>query len=197
MGTEMSLITAGLACTREDLRDILDLQRANLEAALSATEVRAQGFVTVAHTLEILEQMHALAASVIARAPDGALAGYALTMLPACRGLLPVLAPMFALLDTLAIDGRPLRSSRFYVMGQICVARRFRGSGVVEALYHEHAARYRDRFDWIVTEVATRNERSLRAHARIGFREIARNRDAADEWSIIAWDLRGPAGQPS
>ena len=64
MGTEMSLITAGLACTREDLRDILDLQRANLEAALSATEVRAQGFVTVAHTLEILEQMHALAGEV-------------------------------------------------------------------------------------------------------------------------------------
>ncbi|WP_233206463.1 GNAT family N-acetyltransferase [Haliangium sp. UPWRP_2] len=190
MGSQMNAINAELARTGEDLRAILDLQRANLEAALSPDDARAQGFVTVAHTLEILEQMHALAPSVIARAADGTLAGYALTMLPACRGLLPVLAPMFALLDALAIDGRRLGDSRFYVMGQICVARPFRGHGVVEALYREHAARYRDRFDWIVTEVATRNARSLRAHERIGFREIARNRDAADEWSIIAWDFR-------
>lgn len=182
--------TTGLVQTREDLVAILELQRANLEAAISPQEARSQGFVTVAHTLTILEQMHALAPSVIARAPDGALAGYALTMLPACRTLLPVLEPMFAVIDTLAVDGRRLCDSRYYVMGQICVAPAFRGQGVVAALYREHAARYRDRFAWIVTEVATRNTRSVQAHARIGFRELARNRDAADDWSIIAWDFR-------
>jgi ribosomal protein S18 acetylase RimI-like enzyme len=147
--------------------------------------------VTVAHTREVLEAMHTIAPSVIAR-EDGALAGYALAMPVETRALVPILGPMFVELDKIVWRGRPLAETPYYVMGQICVARDFRGRGVVDAMYREHRARYRDRFAAIVTEIATRNTRSLRVHERVGFETIHRYKDFEDEWAVVAWDWSEP-----
>lgn len=172
--------------TRDDLPRIIELQRANLEA--NVRDPANQGFVTVVHTLDVLERMHAAAPSVVAR-DEGGLAGYALVMLQECAPLLPVLQTMFTNLRTLTFRGRPLAELRWYVMGQVCVAERQRGRGVFDALYAAHATHYSDAYDLVVTEVATRNARSLRAHARVGFETIDTYRDEVDEWAVIAWDL--------
>jgi hypothetical protein len=168
--------SVGLADER-DLPEILALQARNLEPALA--DVR-DGFVTVRHTLEILRAMHALMPSVVARDESGVCA-YALSMARETRALLPILAPMFARLDLL------LPEARFYVMGQVCVDERARGSGVFDAMFAEHRARYAERFDALVTEIAVRNGRSLRAHARVGFETVETYTDAIDEWAIVAW----------
>lgn len=172
--------TVGLAESDADLEGILALQRASREPT-------ADGFVTVQHTLEILRAMHALAPSVVARDAGGAVVGYALVMPREARALLPILEPMFAKLDDLLPP-----SVRWYVMGQIAVAPSHRGSGVFDAMYAEHRARYRDRFDAVITEVATRNTRSIRAHARVGFTTLDVYRDATDEWALIQLPLRDP-----
>lgn len=172
--------------TGDDLASIIDLQRANLEA--NARDPVAQGFVTVVHTHDVLERMHALAPSVIVRDGD-VLAGYALVMLQECAPLVPVLQTMFANLRTLSFRGRALRDMRWYVMGQVCVAEMHRGRGVFDALYAGHAAHYGDAYDLVVTEAATRNTRSIRAHARVGFETIDTYRDEVDEWAVIAWDF--------
>jgi GNAT superfamily N-acetyltransferase len=171
-----------------ELEAILALQSENHASRVSAELARTQGFVTAQHTLASLEQMHALGPSIVARTSDGQLAGYALMMAREARALVPVLEPMFELLETLSWRRTPLSALRHYLMGQICVAEAFRGKGVFDALYRGHRAHYAQRFDLIVTEVSTRNERSLRAHARVGFEELHRFRDATDEWSIIGWD---------
>ena len=170
----------------DDLAAILALQRANLERAVDGDEARAQGFVTVEHTLEILRAMHAMAPSLVARnRVDGAehVVGYALVMPREARALLPILAPMFARLEALPA----LTSLRWYVMGQICVAKSHRGRGLVDALYAAHRERYADRYDACVTEIAVRNERSMRAHERVGFRVIDRYRDDTDDWAVVSW----------
>src|SRR5205823_3359463 len=107
------------------------------------------GFVTVVHTIEILRTMQRELPQVVAHGEDEALAGYALSMAPSCRPLLPILEPMFARLDE-----RKERLGRYYVMGQICVAERFRGSGVFDALYAEHRARFASAYDCVVTEIS-------------------------------------------
>jgi len=168
-----TVICAGLAEQRE-LPAILELQQANRVQS-------ADGFVTVVHTLEILEAMQQQLPHVVARSEGGALAGYALSMAPSCRELLPILEPMFA-----RLDARKSRLGRYYVMGQICVAHSFRGSGVFDALYAEHRSRFAATHDCLVTEISTRNPRSLRAHARVGFVEEERYRDATDEWIVVA-----------
>jgi len=185
------MIETSLVTSRADLEQILALQRDNLRTLVSADEAAREGFVTVGHTVEILERMHAIAPSVIAR--DGAeLAGYALVMPIETRTLVPILDSMFRVFETLAWRGRPLSAWRYYVMGQICVARGHRGRGVVDALYREHRARYADRFELCVTEIATRNVRSMRVHARVGFEVATTYRDAHDEWAVVVWDWTAP-----
>jgi GNAT superfamily N-acetyltransferase len=180
---------------RAELEQILALQRENLKQVLSAEEMRSQGFVTLRHDLAALEQMHALAPSVIARRGDE-LVGYALMMPRECRALMPVLVPMFELFDRLDYRGRPLKDYRFYVMGQIAIAKAHRGRGVFELLYEKHRELYQHQFDFIITEVATRNLRSLRAHERVGFRTVHTYRDATDEWAVVLWDWSPPRLTP-
>src|SRR5262249_49448590 len=135
--------TVGTVQDRAELERILALQRANLSANVSAEEASAQGFVTAVHDLDALERMHALAPSIVARSLEehsphpnaSVLAGYALTMLVEARRYVPILEPMFQLFETLSWRERPLAAVRFYVMGQVCVAKPFRGQGVFDALY--------------------------------------------------------------
>lgn len=147
-----------------------------------------QGFVTVVHDRPILQAMHALGPSVVAR-HRGEVVAYALTMPVQTRQLLPILEPMFVQLERLTFRGRPLPELSYYVMGQICVAQDFRGQGVFEALYAQHRAAFADRFELLVTEVSRRNGRSLRAHARTGLVELQRYRDETDEWVILGMAL--------
>lgn len=172
---------------RADLEGILALQRENLRTLVSAEEAALNGFVTVEHTFEVLAQMHALMPSVVARSA-GRVVGYALSMAPACRALVPVLEPMFATVEQL-----PSAPSHFYVMGQVCVARSHRGQGLFDAMYRAHRSHFAQRYDALVTEISTRNARSLRAHARVGFRDLTTYMDATDEWRVVVLELGTPS----
>ena len=96
--------------------------------------MKTQGFVTLRHDLNVLQQMHELAPTVIIKDDDQVVA-YALTMLRECRQLIPDLEPMFALLDQLLWNNKPLNDHRFYVMGQVCIARTYRGKGLFDELF--------------------------------------------------------------
>jgi len=164
-----------------ELVQVLELQRLNLARNLDEREIAENGFVTVEHTLDVLRRLHALAPSIIAK--DGSdLAGYALVMPLECRSFVPLLEPMFRRLEALGMF-----RGRFYVMGQICVAKPYRGRGVFDLLYRAHRERLRGNFDSVVTEVSVRNGRSLRAHQRVGFEELERYRDVTDEWVVLIW----------
>jgi hypothetical protein len=118
-------VTLNVRAVRDDadLQAILALQQDNHVTRVSADEAREQGFVTVAHTLDVLRAMHAMGPS----------------------------------------------------------------KGVFHALYRGHRERNGKRFDLLVTEVATRNLRSMRAHARVGFEVLHRCRDEIDDWAILGW----------
>jgi GNAT superfamily N-acetyltransferase len=184
-----STYRVGAVQNRTELEQILALQQRNLKQALLEEEMRSQGFVTVHHDLAALERMHALAPSIIAH-QGTELAGYALTMPRECRALMPVLVPMFDLFDRLTYQGKLLSDHRFYVMGQVCIDKPHRGKGLFELLYQKHRELYQQRFDFIITEVSLRNQRSLRAHERVGFKTVHTYRDATDEWAVVLWDWR-------
>ena len=171
----------GLVESDRDLEAIIALQRASRAPT-------KDGFVTVEHSLDILRTMHAIAPSVVARDPHGEVIAYALVMPKETRTLLPILEPMFQMIEQFAPKLGVSPSSRWYVMGQIAVAPSHRGTGVFDALYAKHRTRYQSRFDVVVTEVATRNPRSLRAHERVGFHTVTTYRDATDDWILLAWD---------
>jgi len=164
---------------QNELDQVLALQRRNLARSLDPEEVASQGFVTVEHTLDLLRKMHAISPSIAAF--DGkTLAGYALVMPPECRTFIPVLVPMFERLDQLGARG-------YYIMGQICIDKPFRGRGLFDELYAAHKRYLSGEYRSCITEVAVRNGRSMSAHLRVGFTVIDRYRDATDEWALLEW----------
>ncbi len=183
------MFPASIVSHIDELQQILKLQEENLLNNIDNAEMQSQGFVTLHHSLAVLNQMHSLAPSVIIKGNEKVIA-YALTMLRECRQLMPDLEPMFALLDKLSWNNKPLNDYRFYVMGQICIAKDYRGQRLFEKLYQHHKKIYEPQFDLFITEISTRNHRSLRAHDKAGFKIIHIHRDNLDEWAVAGWDWK-------
>lgn len=171
----------------EELQQILELQQQYLAGHKSIEEEKEQGFVTVHHSLQKLEQMHALAPSVIIKDGKKVIA-YALVMLNEAGDLIPELQSMFQLLNRLTYKNQPLNHYRYYVMGQICVDKAYRGKEVFEMLYTKHKELMKEKYDFVVTEIATRNTRSIRAHEKVGFQLLHRFKDEQEEWDVVIWD---------
>lgn len=179
--------TATVVTDNRELQEILQLQQQNLLSNISTDEMSQHGFLTVQHTFETLSYMQQLAPQIIIKDHNKVLA-YALVMLQECRLLIPTLEPMYRVFDNLTINGRPLNSYHFYVMGQICIDKDYRGKGLFEGLYRHHRYLYSAQYDFILTEVSLRNQRSMRAHEKMGFKILHRHRDELDEWAIVYWD---------
>jgi GNAT superfamily N-acetyltransferase len=181
------MLQSAIVTNTKELEQVLELQQQYLRGQTNATEEKEQGFLTVAHTLDLLQKMDALEHSIIVK-DENALAGYALAMPKECRAIIPVLVPMFENFDDLLYLGKPVNNYSFYVMGQICVAKRYRGQGVFDMLYQKHRENFKNKYDFVITEISTRNLRSLRAHERIGFKTLCIYTDATDEWAVVIWD---------
>lgn len=176
-----------LSRDKRDLRQVLDLQAQNLDGRLSVEETRSEGFVTVQHTLESLKNICGSHGHMLAF-EQGQLVAYALVMLKAYAHCIPVLEPMFSQINRLTYRGESLLDQPYLVMGQVCIDKAYRGSGVFKELYHQMAQHLSPYFRYIITEVATRNPRSIRAHQKVGFQTIHQFKDATDDWQIILWD---------
>ncbi len=168
--------------------EILQLQKENLPTALDPKEIANQGFLTIQHSAEDLIAMNSPYAHVIAT--DGEkLAGYCLVMTLEHSHRFPVIRHMFERLVHLDYKGRDINSMGYFIMGQVCVAKAYRGKGVFRGMYGKLREFMAPHFDLCITEVSTTNQRSLRAHLNIGFEVIKSYKDdQGHPWEIVAWD---------
>ena len=173
--------------TTKDLEQILALQRENHEIALSANEVKSQGFVTVEHDLPLLKRMNAPHQHSIAKS-DGEVVGYALVMLKDLAQDIPVLIPLFHKINSIEYNGNPLGETDYFIMGQVCIKKGFRGQGIFPGMYHKLKETMSSNYQYIITEIAQRNTRSLRAHYKVGFKNILEYQTDKEDWVIVLWD---------
>ncbi|HMQ62959.1 MAG TPA: hypothetical protein PKE06_19915 [Flavilitoribacter sp.] len=179
----------GPAGSEQDLHQILALQQLNLPGNISREEALSQGFVTVEHDLGLLTEMYRSAPQIVAM-HKGRVVGYALSMLPSFSDRVPVLVPMFERINGLSWDGRNLADWRYYTMGQVCVAKEYRGMGIFDGLYAGHRRFLYPKYEAVITEVATRNTRSIRAHERVGFETLEiYTVPEGEEWALIGMRL--------
>ena len=170
-----------------ELHGILSLQAQNVKQRLSKNAQQQEGFVTVEHSIEQLQKMQAASEQIIALNNESVV-GYALVMPPELRQTIPVLIPLFDLLDTLSYKGKALKNQAYYVMGQVCVEKNHRGQGVFRQLYAAHKQWLSSRYDYCITEISSANLRSLNAHQKIGFEILHTFSDATDDWVVVLWD---------
>ncbi|MFO0592040.1 MAG: hypothetical protein U0441_31120 [Polyangiaceae bacterium] len=180
--------TITVASSDSQLAQILALQRRYSYRSLSAEQQHAEGFVFAEHTLPVLRRMAAELPQAVALA-DEKVVGYCLSMHRSLKAEVPSLAPMFAQFEQCSFRGKPLSEYHFMVGGQVCVDREFRGLGLLAGLYRELGRALPPHYELCVTEIATRNEVSVRAHQKMGFEPVATYRDDKEEWVIVAWDL--------
>ncbi|NNE03882.1 MAG: GNAT family N-acetyltransferase [Eudoraea sp.] len=167
------------AASDEELKQILQLQSANLRSAISEHESQNEGFVSVVHTLDLLKEMNAAAAHILAK--DGEkVAGYALCMHPSFANEIDMLKPMFNKVKELLDPDH-----NFIIMGQVCIAKQFRGKGIFRGLYKAMAMALFPEYDSIITEVDEDNQRSLEAHYAVGFKDIEVYRSGDRLWHLI------------
>ena len=178
------------AQTRKDLEHILALQKANLPSVLSEEEMALQGFVTVVHTLESLQKMNDIETHVMAKV-KGQVIAYLLAMTAASQNSIPVLKPMFQVFESIRYKDNPVAAYHYIVVGQVCVEKKYRGQGILDSCYRLYKNLFQLKYDFAITEIATRNIRSIYAHKRIGFNELHKyTAPDGEEWSIVIWDWR-------
>lgn len=184
------MITISVASSDSQLEQILALQRRYHARTLTPDEQRVEGFVFAEHTLPLLRRMAAELPQAIALA-DGRVVGYCLALSLSLQAALPSLTPMFEQFERCSYRGKALADYHFFVGGQVCVDREYRGQRLMPRLYHHIRRSVPPGYDLCVTEIATRNEVSVRAHERMGFEVISTYADDHEEWVIVAWDLHG------
>lgn len=176
--------------TDEELFQILDLQKNNLQKNLSENEIKSQGFVTVCHSFQDLKKLNTYEQHLIIK--DGnKVVGYLLAMTKNSKNDIPVLIPMFEVFDRIHFKKKLISEYNYTVVGQVCIDKNYRGRGLLDNSYEAYKKNFEEKYDFAITEIAITNTRSITAHKRIGFFEIHRYVDAAGtEWSIVIWDWK-------
>ncbi len=77
---------------------------------------------------------------------------------------------------------------RHFIMGQICVHKSYRGTGIFDRLYSGMREQMQPRYELCIPEVATRDQRSLKAHYRVGFKNALHyTAPNGEDWELIVW----------
>ncbi|PWT72488.1 MAG: GNAT family N-acetyltransferase [Bacteroidetes bacterium] len=181
------MIHSTLVSTENELLQIHGLNQKNLKANISYAERQKEGFVSWLYPVDLLRKMNELAPSVIIKDDDNVV-GYALVTLKESSMFHADLRVMFENLRNVQFLNQPLFDRSFYIMGQICVDKDYRGLGLVNKLYQKHYQQYCPQYDLLVTEISSSNIRSQKAHEKVGFKTIYTYRDQVDEWNVVVWD---------
>jgi predicted GNAT superfamily acetyltransferase len=143
---------------------VLNLQTANFIANLSEAE-RRQGFLSAQFSAAQTEQIAQDLGTIVALA-DGHLAGFLCALRKEFDTGSPVIARMLESFDRMSFHGQPLSSFTSYIYGPVCIAREYRGRGLLRGLYEAQKRSLTGKFEMGVAFVSRSNPHSLQAHVR-------------------------------
>jgi len=180
---------ATVVTTNEELQQIIQLSYQNLRTKISEEEKKSQGFVSWDYSFELLHKLNDQHPHVIVK-DNNKVIGYALVALKEARSFHPALEQMITDLEPLLYNDKKLSACEYYVMGQVCIDKAYRGKGIFEMLYQKHKTLFEKDYDFVVTEISTSNSRSLSAHKKIGFKIIYTYANTTDEWNVVLWNWK-------
>lgn len=172
-----------------DIIGIRDLQALNLKQNISAEEAIDKGFLTAAFTIEYLQEMNVASPSIIAKVGEKVV-GYALVATKAIRNGHDLLEDLFDAIDQSEYKGKLLKDVNYVVVGQLCVAKEYRGQDLVQKLYGHFRDCLSKEFTYLVTDIVQANTRSLKAHKKRGFQVINELIYGGFKWDIVLWDWK-------
>jgi len=176
--------------TDEELQQVSSLNQLNLKKNISEKKISKEGFVSWEYDLDLLKAVHHFSPSIIAK-EDTTVVGYALVAVKAAA-VHPELAALLNKIEPLLYKTKPLSAYNYYIMGQVCIDKNYRGLALFDQMFALHKELYQPQFDFVATTIATQNVRSLKAHERVGFRVIHKIADHMGNWLLVIWDWGEP-----
>jgi ribosomal protein S18 acetylase RimI-like enzyme len=173
--------------TQKELRQIQHLQSANLKSNLSLSEQQIQGFVTASYTFDFLKKMNELHPAIIAKEGDQVV-GYALVTTSEIKGYHPLLDDLIGHCDEVVFKGVSLATIPYAIVGQLCVAKAYRGQGLVQKIYTHFKESLQQTHHCCITDVDQNNPRSLKAHQKTGFEVVGCLGYGGSQWDLVLWD---------
>ncbi len=184
------MIEYSIVQTEQELKGIHSLLESNLAINVPDEVEDKEGFLTVAYSYADLKRMHDTDPAIIAKDNDQVIA-YVLALNPVIKKDFPILVPFLELFDNIIYEGKPVSTYNYLIIGQACIEKNYRGKGVFKKIYAAYNARFRDKYDFAISEIATRNKRSMNAHSRIGFIPVHEYTGPDGvQWTVVINDLK-------
>lgn len=172
----------------EDYDAILQLQNANYIGNLSSEE-RREGFLSARFTFEQVAALAEDLGTTIATV-DGNLAGCLCAIRREFDHGSPVVAKMLDCFDHVRFAGKPLSAVNSYIYGPVCIARGYRGRGLLRGLYDVQRRDLAGRFDAGVALVSRDNPHSVQAHRiGLGMSEVGEFEVQGKIYAILAFAI--------
>jgi hypothetical protein len=171
-----------------DIPAILRLQAAYFVANLTDEEKR-EGFLSAEFTPQQAADMAADLGTTIATI-GSTVAGFVCAFRREFDTGSPVLEKMLTLYDSFQFRGQPLSRCNSYIYGPVCIAREFRGRGLLRGLYETQKKDLAGRFEVGVAFVARSNPHSLDAHIQgLGMDEAGEFEVNNNRYVVLAFPL--------
>lgn len=183
------MITYAKAKSISDLNQILALQKANLKLNLQLEEYKEEGFVTLEHDIDLLQELNTPYAHVIAL-DESNIVGYALVTIPEKIPLIPLLQSTIEELNGVEFHQQKVLGLKYFIMGQVCIDKSYRGQGIFQGLFRKMKDEMKSDFEIILTEIAIDNKRSMRAHEKVGFETLKIHCENGVKWAIVGLSLQ-------
>ena len=190
------MVTISLVSCDDDLEAIRLLQRENLFKYIDSEEAAKEVFVTAEYTYDFLKLMNDGSPSIIAKDGD-ILVGYALVARKESvfGKFHPLLDDLYTEIDKTAYqisdnEEIVLGNESYVYMGQVCVKKGYRSNGLLQDMYAYYRDCYSNTFQYVVTDVARTNMRSVKAHMKRGFKVLRSIELVGKTFEIIIWDWR-------
>ena len=172
-----------------DYQQILQLQSANYVANLSEEE-RQSGFLSAQFSLEQTAQIAEDLGTTIA-VLDDRVTGFLCAFRNEFPTGSPVIAEMLRSYPLFKFEDRPLSSFVSYIYGPVCIAREYRGRGLLRGLYEAQKTDLAGRFEIGIAFVSRSNPHSLRAHVNgLGMIEVGDFQVTANRYVALAFRVR-------
>jgi len=171
-----------------DYQEILQLQSANYITNLTEEE-RRSGFLSAQFSFEQTAQI-AEDLGITVAVLDHCVAGFLCAFRNEFPSGSPVIAEMLRHYPLFRFEDRPLSAFLSYIYGPVCIARQYRGRGLLRGLYQAQKKDLGARFEVGVAFVSRSNPHSLRAHVNgLGMMEVGDFQVAPNRYVALAFRL--------
>ena len=173
----------------EDYPKIKKLQEENHFNSVNNREKKEEGFVSVETDIFLLREINELL-GIIVVIKNEEIVAYEIPLDLDISRKISLLNPFINLILDLEYKSKKLSHYNFIIEGQICVKKGLKGQGIANELHKNFIERFKEKYDFIVTEVSDKNPRSLPVHKhKLGFSILKEYSAEGRHWYVLIQEI--------